>query len=410
MKTLFLITLPLLVAAPVGAQPLPGLPDAAVREAIDAHPRTRAAEAKVDAARQEARALRTGPHEFTVSGDYVNRSVAGEGDFKEYSVILERPIRLPGKGALDRKAGDLTIAVSALRAEDTRHQLALQLNELWWDWLRAGAEARILAETQATLERSHWVVERQVKAEDAALVDADRAMAEVALNEAALGATQGRVSVARDRLVAQFAGLALPAEVPPLPLPALPMPELARLREAVTTCNHELPAAMAEADRLTALSERRRRDRLADPTIGARIFSERGGMEKGAGVVFSVPFGGRHRAALSDQAAAEARAAVADAAIARRDVEEMATTDFSEAVGTVRAWEASQVAVASSTRAVERLRAGHRLGHVDLADLLYGERQAKDALLAESIARAAALRAEARLRIDAHALWLDCDH
>jgi len=242
------------------------------------------------------------------------------------------------------------------------------------------------------------------------MVDADRAMAEVATNKSALDAARGRASIARSRLEAQFPELALPAEAPPLPDAGLPQEELARLRDAVVTCNHELPAAMAEADRLAALSERSRRDRMADPTIGARVFSERDGIEKGAGVVFSVPIGGRYRSALSGQAQAEAQVAAADAASARFDVQEMATTDYSTALGSVQTWQASQAAALSSAKAVGRLRAGYRLGHVDLADLLYAERQAKEAALAESQARTAALRAETKLRIDAHALWLNCSH
>jgi len=410
MKLRLIAALPLLFAAPVLAQSLPGLPEAAVQEAIETHPKTRAAEAKIEAARQEAGALRASPHEFTVSGDYGRRSIQGEGNFNEYSVTVERPIRLPGKDGLDRKAGTLGIEVAELQADHTRHQLALQLNDLWWDWLSAEAEARILADTQTTLERAYRGVDSQVRLQDAAMVDADRAMAEVATNRAALDAARGRANVARGRLVAQFPDLVLPAEAPPLPVPGLPADELTRLRDTVVTGNHELPAAMAEADRLAALSERSRRDRMADPTIGARVFSERGGIEKGAGVVFSIPIGGRYRSAISGQAQAEAQVASADAASARFDVQEMATTDYSAVLGAVQTWQASKAAVASSTRAVERLRAGYRLGHIDLADLLYGERQAKDAALAESQARTAALRAETKLRIDAHALWLDCSH
>lgn len=410
MKLRLIAALPLLFAAPALAQSLPGLPEAAVQEAIATHPRARAADAKIDAARQEAGALRASPHEFTVSGDYARRSVQGEGNFGEYSVTVERPIRLPGKGALDRKAGSLGIQVAELRADDVRHQLALQLGELWWDWLAAEADVRILSDTQATLERAYRGVDSQVRVQDAAMVDADRAMAEVATNKSALDAARGRASIARSRLEAQFPGIALPAEAPLLPEAGLPIEELARLRDAVVTCNHELPAAMAEADRLAALSERSRRDRMADPTIGARVFSERGGIEKGAGVVFSVPIGGRYRSALSGRAQAEAQVAAADAASARFDVQEMATTDYSTALGSSQTWQASQAAALSSAKAVGRLRAGYRLGHVDLADLLYAERQAKEAALAESQARTAALRAETKLRIDAHALWLNCSH
>lgn len=414
MKYSLVFVWPLLMATPILAQSanqsLPGLPDAAVQEAIESHPRSLAADAKVEAARQEANALRVTSNEFTLSGDVGRRTIENDGRYTEYTVALERPIRLPGKSTLDRKAGVLGVRVAELRAEDARHQLALQLNEMWWDWVGAAAEARTLAETQQTLEQAYRAVASQVRVQDAAQVDADRAMAEVAMNRAAFDAALSRAGIARERLVAQFPQLALPAEAPAMSAPDLLPEERARLRDAVTTCNHELPAALAEADRLAALAERSRRNKIADPTIGAQFFSERGGMEKGAGIVFSIPLGGRYRAALSDQAAAEAQVAVADAATARFDVMEMATTDYSAAVGTVQAWKATEAAAASSRRAADRLQAGHRLGHVDLADLLFAERQAKEAALAEVMARATALRAETKLRIDAHHLWLDCSH
>lgn len=414
MKYSLVLAWPLLMAAPLLAQTsdqsLTGLSDTAVVEAIESHPRSRAADARVEAARQEANALRATQNEFTLSGDVSRRTIEDEGRYAEYTVSLERPIRLPGKSALDRKAGILGVRVAELRAEDARHQLALQLNELWWDWVAAAAEATTLAQTQQTLERAYRAVDSQVRVQDAAQVDADRAMAEAAMNRAGLDAALSGAGIARERLAAQFPQLALPAQAPPLTQPGQPPAELARLREAVMTCNHELPAALAESERLAALAERSSRNRIADPTIGAQFFSERGGLERGAGIVFSMPIGGRYRAALSDQAAAEAQVAAAEAASARFDVMEMATTDYSAALGTVQAWKATAAAAASSRRAADRLEAGNRLGHVDLADLLLAERQAKDAALAETRARAAALRAETKLRIDAHQLWLDCSH
>jgi outer membrane protein, heavy metal efflux system len=135
MKYNLVLAWPLLMAAPLLAQTsdqsLPGLSDAAVVEAIEAHPRSRAADARVEAARQEANALGATQNEFTVSGDVSRRTIQDEGRYAEYTVSLERPIRLPGKSALDRKAGALGVRVAELRAEDARHQLALQLNELW---------------------------------------------------------------------------------------------------------------------------------------------------------------------------------------------------------------------------------------------------------------------------------------
>lgn len=59
----------------------------------------------------------------------------------------------------------------------------------------------------------------------------------------------------------------------------------------------------------------------------------------------------------------------------------------------------------SAPMAASWLRHGNRLGGVDLADLPYAERQAQDALKAETAARAEASRAISRLRINAHDQW-----
>ena len=59
----------------------------------------------------------------------------------------------------------------------------------------------------------------------------------------------------------------------------------------------------------------------------------------------------------------------------------------------------------SSRQALARLRQGRRLGAIDLASLLFAERQSFDADRAELDARATAVRAIFKLRIDAHLIW-----
>lgn len=56
--------------------------------------------------------------------------------------------------------------------------------------------------------------------------------------------------------------------------------------------------------------------------------------------------------------------------------------------------------------ALAKLRRGQELGEIDLADLLLGERMVHDAVRIEAQARADAMRAITRPRIDAHELWL----
>ncbi|MGL1585783.1 hypothetical protein ACSTHB_23410, partial [Vibrio parahaemolyticus] len=61
------------------------------------------------------------------------------------------------------------------------------------------------------------------------------------------------------------------------------------------------------------------------------LFSERGGMEKGAGIVASIPLGGGYRRAAADQASAEANAARMELAAIQRNIQAIANADLSNA-------------------------------------------------------------------------------
>jgi outer membrane protein TolC len=402
----FLILPALLASSIASASGNRGLPpDEAIERAIEDHPLVQSALARRDAARETARGLRAGPHEFSVSGSYVERRIDRDGTYSEYDATLERGIRLPGKAALDRKVGELGMAAAEYRVADTRHRAALLFNELWWDWLTAQADVKAAEAAVANLSSALSAVERRVTLQDAAPVDADQARAALATARLSLEQRQARAAIARSRIEVQFPSLPLPVEAPELPEPELPPTGLGLLRDQVLVQNHSMPGAQAEADRQSALALRAQKDRIADPTVGLRLFSERGGAERGIGVVASIPIGGKARAAIAGQAAADARAAAADFAAARYTAQETAATDYAEASKRWTAWQRSIEARSSSEKAAQRLRQGYRLGGVDLADLLYAERQAQEALNAETAARADALRAFSRLRIDAHELW-----
>jgi len=245
--------LALVLAAPILAAPAlaePGLPDeAAVAAALDAHPGVQAAIARVTSAGAEARALARGTHEFTVSGSYVRRSVDGEGRFDEYDVQLSRPIRLPGKAALDRQIGEYGVDAARNLAADARHQAALGLAQRWWDWLGAAGEAVVDRQSVANHEKLLAAVRSRVARRDAAVLDADQA--EAALGAARLAAEQsaGRERLARARLTAQYPALPLPAQAPDVPQPALSEAELTRFHALVTADSHEIAAAAAAARR-----------------------------------------------------------------------------------------------------------------------------------------------------------------
>lgn len=401
-----LCLLPLLaLAAPLAAEP--GLPDAAAVDlALDAHPGVAAARERVRAARARAAGLARGAHELTFTGSYVRRAVDREADYPEYDAQLSRAIRLPGKARLDREIGQYGIEAAENLAEDARRQAALLLAGHWFDWLAAAAQHRVDQAAVDNYARALTAVRRRMELRDASQLEVDQASAALATARLAAEQSAGLASLARTRLATQFPALPLPVEAPELPVPEFAEARLSQLRDQVIGKSHEIAAATAEARRMAAAAARADSDRLADPSIGLRLFSERGGAERGLGVIFSIPLGGGHRRALADEAAAGAAAAAAEEQLARVNVQETADSDLAQARYRLASWERARAAVEAQMAALLKLRRGHELGEIDLADLLAGERLVHDAFRIEASARVEAIRAITRLRIDSHELWL----
>ena len=401
-------TLLLLIAAPALAEP--GLPpEATVAAALDNHPSVAAARARIGEARADARMLSVGPQEVMVQGTIQRRDVRGVGVVPEYDLQFTRPIRLPGKAALDRQAGDAGIRAADNRADDARHQAALMLSRQWWAWAGAAAEARTLDDAAGIMAQAVAATRQRLAVRDASQLELDQALAAEAAARAAALQAKARAAAARAVLAASFPDLPLPVAAPPLPEPVLPPEGTAALAGLVIERSHEIGASAAELDRAEALKARAARERTADPSIGLRGFSEQGGNEKGVGLVISMPLGGRARSAAADRAAAASTAAAADLAATRSAISAMAAEDAALATGYLAAWEQARTAAEAAAGAAERQRTGHRLGGVDLAERLVAERLARDAALDEVRARTAALEAITRLRVDSHTLWMHAE-
>ncbi|MDE2410190.1 MAG: TolC family protein [Sphingomonadales bacterium] len=400
----------LIVSAQVRAEP--GLPEAPeVAAALDGAPAVRAARARARAARAEADTLAAGPHEFTVSTSYLSRNVRGEGAasdgrFDEFEAQITRPVRLPGKARLDVRIGALGITAADNRAEDARHQAALLLAQGWWDWLGAAEQARIDSQAIANYETLLAGIRRRAALRDASQLEVDQAMAALGLARLASERSTGQERLARGRLAARFPGFRLPEMAPEIPRPEMPVPRLAVLHDRILGKSHEIIAAESEADRMRALADRVRRDRMADPTVGMRVFSERNGAEKGIGVLVSMPLGGGHRSALARRAGAEADAALAEATAAHLSVQETADADLTEAEFSLEVWDRAREGLNAQVAALNKMRRGQQAGEFDLSDVLLAERQVHDAFRSEAQARTDALRALTKIRIDAHELWI----
>ncbi|MCW1382537.1 TolC family protein [Novosphingobium sp. KCTC 2891] len=409
MRRLAVLALLLGSASPVlaAADNLP--PEPAVVAVLDNYPGVTAAGARVDAARAGATMLRKGTHEVLLSGSYIVRDVTNERRYSEFDGTVSRAFRLPGKAALDRKAGALGVEVAQNRMEDARHQAALLLSQLWFDWLSAGELRRTDLANVALLEQALHAVERRAQLRDAALLDVDQARAALDQARGLAAGTLADREQAHAVLSATFPDLPLPPEPPALGTPQLPAQDLGALRDLVIARSHEIRAADRDAARLGTLAERARRDRMADPTIGLRAFSERSGMERGGGLVLSIPLGGGYRKAVAEQAGAEASAGLLDLAQVRRAVEATADADRSAARDRTAAWERLAASAQSAEAAAIRTARGHELGAVDLSDALLARRLAGDARRMEIAARTDAIRALMKLQIDAHVIWMSAD-
>lgn len=381
-------------------------PEPAVHEAIASHPLVQAADARVDAARAEARGLRAGNHEFNFQASHMRRSVQGLGNVPEYDATLTRAIRLPGKAGLDRQAGEFGVAAAQNMAEDARHQAATLLNDLWWDWLGASAEARVDAQGVTNYEATLAAIARRVELRDIAPLEADQTGAALGDARTLAAQSRGRANLALARIKARFPGLPLPDDAPEPPQPELPAESFEAMAAQVIERSHEIGAANAQSARFAALADRARKDRIADPSFGVRLFSEQGGRERGAGLVLSMPIGGGNRHALADQAESEGQAAAAELAAVRLDVQEMASRDVTRAQSAMQAWQQSREALNAQMAALSKTRRGHQLGAIDLADVLQAERLTHAAFRTEALARAEANRAINCMLIDSHNLWI----
>ncbi|WBH15321.1 TolC family protein [Sphingomonas radiodurans] len=401
------------LAAPARAQQLDERPDlpppAMVTTALDEHPSVLAAGARVTAAQAQAGALTKGAHEFTVTGSAIRRSVDREGSYKEFDATVSRPFRLPGKAALDRKTGTAGIAAAQNRMADARHQAALELSRLWFDWIGAGATADTDASNVANLERALAAVRRRAQLRDASTLDVEQAQSALSRARGQHADSRALMAEAQARLRATYPTILLSVAPPQPGIPAEPTVSFPALGRLVIERSHEIAAAQADADRLGFAAQRARADRIADPSLGIRAFSERSGMERGLGMVATMPLGGGYRRLVAAEAVAQAGAAVQEVVAVRRSVEATAAADVALAQARLDSWNAVREAASSAESVAARTLSGNRLGAIELGDLLYAQRQANDARREEVRARVEALRAILKLEIDSHVVWIDTD-
>jgi len=377
--------------------------------AIDADPGVRRAQGEREAALARASGRRRGNHEWIAGGQWLDRETGAQGRFNEWEASLQRELRLPGKATVDRRIADAEESVGDDLLADARHMAAIGLLEAWLEWLAAEELRRVAAAAVADANADLDAIAARLREGDAALVEHDAALAAASAARREERLAEIRAQEARITLQARYPHLPLPAQPAPVAAPAMPEPGWRHWGARIVAVSHEVTLAQGRAELEANRAERARLDRRANPTVGLRALSERGGDETALGVFFSVPLGNGARRAVAAEVAGQAMAAEADADAVRIEVQRHARALAARAETQVAAWTLAKEGLDAQRQETARLEQGRGLGGVALAPLLAARRREREAAMAEVESRAAAYGATARLLLDAHAFWINDD-
>jgi outer membrane protein TolC len=391
------------------AEPTPTLPPAAVvARVLQANPSVLAAGSQMQVEEANRRRLEAGSHEWSVRLAGQQRRtyppVGGDQRYSEWGTAIERPLRLPGKAAIDAELGARGVSLAEAAYGDALHEAGRGLLRTWFAWLRENAAAAQWTAQVAVLEKQAGAIGRRHQLGDAARVESIQADAALAQAESQLAQTLARQRTAREDLHRRYPGL--PDSAPDvISEPQAIAGSEAEWTERIAGHSHELAVARHETRRAQLASDRARAERMPDPTFGVHLASERSGEEHIAGAFVSIPLPGEARRAASDAAAANAAAADRRADAASQRIGAEAAALYHAAAAGYASWQAAQKAAERLGRAADMLARAYQLGEGSLNDLLNARRQANDARISARLAQLDALELRYRLLLDAHQLW-----
>ena len=389
-------------AAPTAPTALP--PEAEVRRVLASLPALRQGVLNTQLAGAERDKLAAGPYEWTVRAGASRRSAPGAERYLEQEVALERPLRWFGKASLDQALGEQGMTVARALHGDAWHEAGRALLRDWFDALRDLAGVARLEEQLAVTQRLQSIAARRVQAGDGAALDLLQADTEQRRVLALLQQARQRSEQSLTLLAISYPGLPRP-QADSLPLPHTGSESAASWAERIVHDNHELQLAQAEADLYAMRASRLASDAMPDPTLSLRAARERDGQERVFGVSLSFPLPGAGRTADRSAAAIKASMARERVAQTRLRVALAARRAASDSVHSHAIWTTLQEVQQQTMRQAELMQRAYQAGECTLAVALAGRRQALDAALTAQTAQIESLAAQARLQLDAHAIW-----
>ncbi|MDY6949050.1 MAG: TolC family protein [Pseudomonadota bacterium] len=364
-----------------------------------------AADERVSAVDAQARALAIGSYELSATVIPQRRRTNTGQSLDEFEVELGRSFRLPGKVPLDREIGERSRNIASLERNEIAHEAAHQLLDRWMQWLRATAAAEESKAQLQSLQTERTSLARRVEIGDAAQLDLDLITAELAQARATALHAEALVTAAKHALNTDFPQIPLPARAPALPEPHPLAGTSDEWQTRIASEAYELKSAEHAAARQDASAKRATADRIPDPSLGVRFFNERDGQERAVGLVFTMPLAGRYRRELASAERAQARALQRDVEVVKRGLAKSAYLKVAFATDALRQWQAQHEAHVAMRAAATRTYRAWELGETGLAERLLAARRAREMTYQELEARAEALDAQLRVRIDSHDLW-----
>lgn len=382
----------------------PGLPlsEQAV-DALSRQPRVLEAQAMLAAAKAKAAGLKAGSHEWTVRAGLQNRSVKNGTDSREWETALERAIRLPAKAGLDDRLGQSQVQQAEFAVGDAMHESGKELLGNWLDYSRSLENVRVWEAQTTLLKKQLEIVEKRIRAGDAPKLEREAARAALSLSQSL---------TSRAMMQREAALLLLKARYPRISLPDADLPQPARLegaleiwRAAMLEDNHELAYAEAAVQSAKLNAERQAANLKPDPALGLRFSSEQGGDEKVLGAYVSIALPGPARSAERNAAQADAQAAAIRSGAVKARLSQEAEAQYLAALHTRDAWLNARESTLAYQQQAEGATRAYQLGEGNLNESLTAHRLFLETQLSEIAARADALEAFYRLKLEAHQLW-----
>lgn len=396
-------------AAALAAAPLPAalaiLPsEALARQAVQEHPQLRAGVLGVDLAEAGKRRLDAGQYEWTVrTGASRHRDEFGNR-YAEQELALERGLRWFGKAGGDNALGAKGVELAKAGHADVWHETSRALMTDWFDAVREMSAVRRMREQRELAGQLRAIVDKRVRAGDAAPLELLQADTESRRVDALLQQARQREERALQILSANYPGLPRP-DVAAMPSPQPLSDDAAHWFDIIMHDNHELELAQAELDLSTLQAARVARERMPDPTIGVHARRERGGLENIVGLSISIPLPGQARAADGSAAAARAGMAAERLRQTQTRVTLAARRAIDDCGRNYANWQTLQDVRQQSERQAATMMSAYRLGEASLGDALNTRRLALDAAAMAESAQIDALAALSRLYLDAHVIW-----